>query len=171
MEQIFRTYYPRLCHFAWQMTHDAARAEDIVQDAFMNYWDNRQAVADDEVAIKNYLYSTVRNACFNVSRHEKVIDRYLTLHQEDLTEESTVLADIIRAEVMDEVYRIVQSMPEGCQQVFRMGYLEGMSNQKIAEQLKISVNTVKTQKQRGMKIIKGKFDPGLLALVVFYADK
>ena len=148
------------------MLHDADQVEDIVQDAFMNYWDNRDAVADEETAIKNYLYSTVRNACFNISRHEKVVSRYLNLHQEQLTEESTVLASIIRAEVMDEVYKIVRSMPHGCQEVFRLGYLEGLSNLKIAEQLNISVNTVKTQKKRGLKIVKGKLNPELFALVV-----
>lgn len=168
MEQIFRTYYSRLCHFAWQMVHDADQAEDIVQDAFANFWNNRHAVADDEIAIKNYLYSTVRNACFNISRHAKVEDRYLQLNREDVVEESAVLANIIRAEVMDEVYKIVRTMPQGCQDVFRLGYLEGLSNLKIAEQLNISVNTVKTQKQRGLKIIRGKLNPEFFALLVLF---
>lgn len=167
-EELFKKYYPRLCHFAWQFVHDRDLVEDVAQDAFMAYWNNQHAVADDDIAIKNFLYSSVRNACLNRSRHEKVVQRFLGRYHPDEFEESHVMANIIRSEVMDEIYRIMQAMPDGCRQVFRLGYLEGLSNYKIAEELNISVNTVKTQKQRGVKLIKNKFNPELLGLLLLF---
>jgi RNA polymerase sigma-70 factor, Bacteroides expansion family 1 len=165
-EELFKRYYPRLCHFAWQFVHDRGQAEDIAQDAFMAYWSNQQAIADDDTAIKNFLYSSVRNACFNLSRHEKVVQRFLGMYQPDTFEESEVMAKIIRSEVLNEIYTIIQSMPAGCKEVFRLGYLEGLTNLEIAERLNISVNTVKTQKQRGLRIVKNRLNPELLALLV-----
>lgn len=169
-EALFKKYYPRLCHFAWQFVHDKVLAEDIVQDAFMAYLKNSDALVEDDVAIKNFLYSAVRNACFNLSRHEKVVQRFLGYYRPEDFEESHVMAKIIRSEVMDEIHRIMQAMPESCRQVFRLGYLEGLSNLKIAEKLNISINTVKTQKQRGMKLIKSKFNPELLGLLLLFFD-
>lgn len=165
VEEVFKTYYPRLCHFAWQLLHDKDIVEDIVQDAFVAYWNNKDAIADHDVAIKNFLYTSVRNFCYNIIRREKATQRFQLLHQEDEHEESQVLAKIIRSEVMEEIYKIVRSMPEGCQKVFRLGYLEGLTNPQIAEKLAISINTVKTQKQRGLKILKGKLNPELFALL------
>src|SRR5690606_12419568 len=167
VEEIFKEYYTRLCHFAWQMINDKDMAEDVVQDAFMVYWHNRETVKDNPVAVKNFLYSAVRNACHNIIRREKVTQRFQLLHQVEEMEESQVLANIIRSEVMVEIYRIVQSMPAGCREVFRLGYLDGLSNAQIADQLNLSVNTVKTQKQRGLKLIKGKLNPELFALLLF----
>ncbi len=165
VEEVFKRYYPRLCHFAWQFLHDKDVIEDIVQDAFIAYWNNIGAIADHDVAIKNFLYTSVRNFCYNVIRRERTTQRFHLLHQADECEESQVLTKIIRSEIMDEIYKIVQSMPVACQKVFRLGYLEGLTNQQIAKKLDISINTVKTQKQRGLKIIKGKLNPELFALV------
>ncbi|WP_353186148.1 RNA polymerase sigma-70 factor [Parapedobacter lycopersici] len=168
VEKLFKEYYTRLCHFAWQLLNDKDAAEDVVQDAFMVYWNNRDTIIDNDVAIKNFLYAAVRNACYNVARREKVTQRFQLLHQIEELEESQVLANIIRSEVMVEIYGIMQSMPAGCQEVFRLGYLEGLSNTEIAEQLDISVNTVKTQKQRGLKLVKGKLNPELFTLLLLF---
>lgn len=167
VEKLFKEYYTRLCHFAWQLLNDKDMAEDVVQDAFMVYWNNKDTILDNEVAVKNFLYASVRNACHNIIRREKVTQRFQLLHQVEEMEESQVLANIIRSEVMVEIYRIVRSMPLGCQEIFRLGYLDGLSNAQIAEQLDISINTVKTQKQRGLKLVKGKLNPELFALLLF----
>ena len=166
VEKLFKEYYARLCHFAWQLLNDKEMAEDVVQDAFMVYWNNRDAVVDNDTAIKNFLYSTVRNACYNIARREKVTQRFQLLNPIEELEESQVLTNIIRAEVMVEIYEIIQSMPPGCQEVFRLGYLDGLSNVEIASQLDISINTVKTQKRRGLKLVKGKLNPELFALLL-----
>ncbi|MGK6349923.1 RNA polymerase sigma-70 factor [Parapedobacter sp. DT-150] len=166
IEDVFKKYYARLCHFAWQMLHDRDAVEDIVQDAFMAYWNNKDAIADQDIAIKNFLYTAVRNSCYNTLRREKTTQRYYMIQQHEESEESEVLTKIIRSEVMAEIYAIIQSMPDGCQEVFRLGYLEGLTNPQIAEKLAISINTVKTQKQRGLKIIKGKLNPELFVLLL-----
>jgi RNA polymerase sigma-70 factor (ECF subfamily) len=58
-------------------------------------------------------------------------------------------------------------MPTSCQQVFRLGYLDGLSNLEITRELKISINTVKTQKQRGMKMLLKRLNPEFLPVIIF----
>lgn len=167
-EVLFNNYYGRLCHFAWQLLEDKTMAEDIVQDVFASYWDWRSRLANDETAIKNFLYSAVRHACYNSVRHDKVRQRYFDSFQADAPEEPEVLIKIIRAEVMEEVYKALDELPDACRQIFRLGYLEGLTNPKIAEKLNISINTVKTQKQRGLKVLRDKLNPELFALLLLF---
>lgn len=167
-EQIFRSYYKKLCHFAWQLLDNKTLVEDIVQDAFIAYWNDKNFLVENETAIKNYLYSAVRHACYNAARHDKVIARYWQESAFEECEDEQVLACMLRAEVLDEIQKAVQTLPKGCQQIFKLGYLEGLSNVKISELLGISINTVKTQKQRGLKALKGKLRPELLAFVLCF---
>jgi len=168
VEQLFKSYYKKLCHFAWQLLDNKTMVEDIVQDAFISYWDDREFLASNERAVKNYLYSAVKHACYNIARHEKVVAKFWANSTFEDWEDEKILACMLRAEVLDEIQKAVETLPGGCQQIFKMGYMDGLSNLKISELLGISINTVKTQKQRGLKALKGKLRPELLTLVACF---
>ena len=48
--------------------------------------------------------------------------------------------------------------------------LEGLSNQEIADSLSISINTVRTQKQRAMAVLKKRFSMGILLVLLGMVD-
>jgi len=170
-KELFVRYYPRLCHFAWQVLRNDEHVQDVVQDAFLAFWGKRDTIGDDPAAIKNYLYTTVRNACFNIKRHEKAAARYQSLNPFDEAEEPDVMSELFRSEVMGAIYEIMKEMPKSCLEIFRMGYLEGFSTNEIAESLNISVSTVKTQKKRALKLIKSKLNPEFFAIFsVFFEN-
>lgn len=166
-EVLFKTHYNGLCHFAWKIVGDLAVAEDLVQDSFIAYFKNTEEVSDNEVAIKNYLYSSVRFACYNHIRHEKVRQKYWNVVGFTEEDNTALELNMIHSEVIQEIYRIIEEMPFACQQVFRLGYLEGLSNLEITKELQISVNTVKTQKQRGMKMLLKRLNPEFIPIIIF----
>ena len=71
--------------------------------------------------------------------------------------------------MLGEIYRAIDELPSECGRVFRLG-LEGLSNQEIADTLSISVNTVKTQKQRAMAVLKKRFSTGMLLVLLGMTD-
>lgn len=156
IELLFRIHYKPLCSFAQQLIADAELAKDLVQDAFIAYWNNKDSIADHEVAIKNFLYSSIRNACYNNLRHVKVQERYRRINGAALYEESFVLQRIIKAEQLELIHQLIHTLPKACMHIFYLGYVEEMNNIDIAKKLNISVNTVKTQKRRGLKLIREK---------------
>ncbi|MCW8312169.1 RNA polymerase sigma-70 factor [Sphingobacterium sp. InxBP1] len=166
-EVLFKTHYNGLCHFAWKIVGDLSVAEDLVQDSFISYFKNTDQVSDNEIAIKNYLYTAVRFACYNHIRHEKVRQKYWNIV--GFTEEDNIALELnmIHSEVIQEIYKIIEQMPSSCQQVFRLGYLEGLSNLEITRELQISINTVKTQKQRGMKMLLKRLNPEFIPFIIF----
>lgn len=166
-EKLFRLHYKSLCHFAWKIVADVSVAEDLVQDAFIAFYREEKRTLDNEIAIKNFLYSSVRFACYNHLRHEKVKQRYWNVVGFTEEDDQALELNIIHSEVIQEIYRIIEEMPHACQQIFRLGYLDGLSNLEITQKLQVSVNTVKTQKQRGMKMLLKKLNPEFIPLIIF----
>jgi len=166
LKSLFDLLYLRLCRFADQIITDSAAAEDIVQEAFIKYW-QRHADITDLPAIKTLLYVMVRNACLNHLKHQKVVEKFAQT-QTEVAEEAAVL----KAEVWGELYRAIASLPEGCRNVFKLSYLEGLKNQEIADELKISINTVKTQKARALELLKLRLKPeAFLVLCLLVSEK
>ena len=60
-------------------------------------------------------------------------------------------------ELYDRLQSIMETLPPKCREIFIMGCMESMSYKEIAEQLDISVNTVKTQMKTAYKKIKDEF--------------
>lgn len=169
LEKLFHLYYGRLCHYAYQLIGEE-NAEDVVQDAFALLCDNRENISDKENALKSYLYATVRNLCFNRKRHDKVVNLYLErlVADDDAKYDKAIDHQLIYTEVMAEIHRAIHNLPKGCQAVFRLGYLEGLCNTEIAEELGISINTVKTQKQRGLKMLRETIKPEFFAALLIF---
>lgn len=167
IEGVFHTYYRRLCHFAWQLTQDESIVEDIVQDVFVYLWDNHTSIKGGERALQSFLYAAVRHSCYNHVRHQKVHLKYLHLSAVSTSGESSYLDKIIRAELVNELAAAVEQLPQACKEVVHLGYLEGLSNAEIAERLHISINTVKTQKQRALRTLKKLVTPELYFLLCY----
>lgn len=166
--RIFNTYYPRLCHFSFQLTRDRSLAEDICQDAFIRFWDHREYISPMENAVKSYLYTTVRNASISSLRHHAVVrqyrDRYPRIENDDIT----VIHAIIRSEITAEIYQALETLPQGCREVVSMAYLQGMKNKEIASELGVSVNTVKTQRQRALHLLRSRVHPEVFLILIYY---
>lgn len=167
-KSLFEQYYKSLCHFGWKLCGDMTQAEDFAQDAFIAYFKKRNDISTNEFAIQQFLYTSVRYSFLNLKRKEKVEARYWGFMPFDEHGPESLELDIIRSEVIAEVYKIVSSLPSGCQAVFKMGYFDGLTNQEIAKVLHISVNTVKTQKQRGLQFVMKKLHPEFLPIFLMF---
>lgn len=167
-EKFFKQYYRILCHYAWQYLKDVEASKDLVQDVFVAFHQSRVILEleNNETYLKNYLFLAVRNACFNALKKKKVEKKYW--EEKDFEEESehTIELNIIRSEVLGAVYAAIETLPESCQMIFKKTYIEGFSNAEVAIELNLSINTIKTQKQRGIKAIKSKLPPDFLALFI-----
>ncbi len=162
----FKKHYKVLCYFAWDMVRDTEVAEDLVQDAFIAYLNNKHKISSEPIAIRAFLYSAIRNAVYNQNRKSKTIQKYLDRQSVGEMDDIDYEHKVIRAEFMAEIARVVDGLPDSCQHIFKLSYLDGFSNQEIAEQLAISVNTIKTQKQRALQVLRKKIHPEFFFLIL-----
>ncbi|MBB5439842.1 RNA polymerase sigma-70 factor (ECF subfamily) [Pedobacter sp. AK017] len=170
-EELFRDNYARLCHFALQFLKDDDAAKDIVQEVFVSYWNMDEKPVDDASRISSFLYAAVRNACLNKLRRQKLEYGFLNAQDADPSEDAVALNSMIRSEVISELHKVITTLPENCQKIFRMGYLEGLKNPQIAAELGLSINTVKTQKKRGLQLLRMRLNPDFFALISLFLLK
>lgn len=165
LETLFKEFFDRLVYFSFQLVKDKDQARDIAQDAFIKYWNQRETVLNHAVAAKNFLYTTVRNDSLNYIRHGKVVDGYVQQYNKTEPEQAPVIDAIIAAEVLAGLNNAVQSLPDTYRMVSVMGYLDGKKNQEIADELQMSINTVKKQKQKALQLLRLKLQPEMFILL------
>jgi RNA polymerase sigma-70 factor (ECF subfamily) len=122
-----------------------------VQDAFIGLWERREELLSSD-AIKSYLYSTVRNLSLNYLRREDMKKRnesnLLALSSDWYFQDS-----LLKEEVHSQIYEEIKKLSPRSREIIILA-MNGASNEDIASQLGISVNTVKTHKLRGYNVLR-----------------
>lgn len=165
-EMLFKTYYQPLCRYANSYLKDPDGAEEIVQAAFIGFWEKRKSISI-ETSLKSYLYRAVRNSCLNELKHEQVKQKYFA--QESLKEEAqTPAADhlAIHEELDLKIRAAIMTLPEQCRLIFTMSRFEELKYQEIADQLNLSVKTVENQMGKALKIMRTQLKEYLPLLAI-----
>ncbi len=150
----FDKYYTLLCIHAGQITGDLHLAEDVVQSVFIKCWEN-QSFFTVHSSLRSYLFTAVRNASINQ------IKQYRNEELTGLDSMTQKEADMYPEAIPDEdqlqaLQHAIDQLPEKCRQVFELVVMDNHSYKKAANQLDISINTVKTQLYRAMQKIRKK---------------
>jgi len=153
-ESVFHQLYSRLCSFSLDYTKDNTIAEEVVGDSFLVVWNRREKFKDIN-GLKSYLYSTVRNASLDyLKKNGEVIP--IDIETPDSTKNMEF--QMIEEEIHSMLYHALDSLPDKCKKVFKMSCLDGVKYQDIADDMQISLNTVKSQRARAIQLLKDKFD-------------
>ena len=163
---MFNTYYSRLCYYAYKITNNQESSKDLVQDVFLKFHSKR-AEFSSELAIKNFLYLSVKNACLNFLRHDLVEKKFAENQVETALAYEEGLTHIIKAEALVLIKQSIEALPEGCRTVLKFAFFEGLKNEQIAIEMGISINTVKTQKQRALQLLRLKLTDKVYLLLLF----
>jgi RNA polymerase sigma-70 factor (ECF subfamily) len=139
---IFHLYKQQLFNIGWAYTRDPKLAEDIVQDAFVLLWNNREKLGHVE-DIGSYLKGIARNRSIRILQNLESVRRKTDLlsqihasyqldHTEDLSE-NTLKAYLREA--------LTYLSPQQ-RTIFELNQIQGLSRTTIAEKLEISKSTV-----------------------------
>lgn len=90
-------------------------------------------------------------------RREKFQERYTQHVKNEETDEYSDLefAETVREELIRQLYFHIDELPEERRKIILLS-IKGYSGNEIAEELGISINTVKTQKSRSFKYLREK---------------
>ena len=168
----FHLHYRPLCYFAAQLLNSQQDGEDIVKDTFVKLW-QKHTDFDTPQNIKAFLYITTRNACLNFLRHLQVKEssRKELMYIEENKGDELVLNQMIRAELMQEIYSEIEKLPERRRDVFKMAYLDGLKNEEIAHQMNISIHTVKEHKGKALYSLRLRFsDKQIILFIMLFSQ-
>jgi len=148
--------------FAAKYISNSSICEDIVQDIFIKFWENRKTFLNI-FAVKAFFYKSIRNSCLDYIKHQKVEDKYAEYSIAQNNSVQYFWEDVIKKEAHGIVYEEINKLPEMSKKVLLLA-LQDKSNEEIAADLGITINTVKTHKSRAYKVLRGK----LAGLVLFF---
>ncbi len=153
-EALFNDYYSQLIEFAKSFLFDQQESEDIVQELFVHIWENAQKI-NIETSVKSYFYQSIRNKCLNRLKSLKVKDKNNLLYMDAVINSGDDLKHF-DSKLLTTIMQSIDELPEQMGKVFKMKMLDGESREAIAEELNVSINTVKTQLQRAKAKLREK---------------
>lgn len=163
---LFDQYFGRLFTFAVHVVFREDVANDIVQEIFISLYEKSDNLNYD-ISLKAYLFNSVRNRCFNYLRDRKVEDKRMNLYTEAcIWSENVDMID--EEEVMVQVRKAMEELPERCREICRLRFYEGHKFEEIAEALGMSESTVRVQVARGMDKLRQHFAASDLAVMLFF---
>ena len=147
-EEIIRAHFDMVYRLALSQTKSVANAEDVTQEVFLRFVENREKLKSSE-HIKAWLIRVTINCSKSVflsSWFRKTVP---------LTDEIT-----FDTPEKSEVYYAVQSLPSKYRTVIHLFYYEDMSVKEIADCLNMKESTVKSHLFRGRELLRSELKGG-----------
>lgn len=152
--KIFDHYRDKLYNYALRITDNEELAEEIVMDAFLKIWCNRNDLCVIN-RFDSYLYTVVRNQAFNAIKriaHEALIIKELSLSNteyQDFTEDTVIYNDYQHL-----LNRAVNQLPPQQKLVYILRRDEGLKYDEIATRMSLSKNTVKAHLKKAVSTLR-----------------
>lgn len=163
IRQLFGRYYRPLVLYADEYLKDQAAAEDIVQELFVKLWEEDYLLKIANTSLGAYLYSAVRNRCYSYIRQKDVLRGTKELDHVDIPVEWVADVD---EERIDRVMKEMEELPDRTRQVVECVMLRNLKYREVAEELGISINTVKFLLKEGTKRLRDRLK--ILGVDVFF---
>ncbi len=161
-ESLFREFYKPLFIHANRILQDGAEAEEIVQDLFFNIWKNRQNL-NINISASSYLYSAVRNNCLQFIKRKKIKGKYEIYLKGQNHQSIEPIEHIKYNELHARLYKVMDDLPDRCQQIFKLNRFQGLKYQEIADQLEISIKTVEANMSKALKHLRKNLSEFMLS--------
>jgi RNA polymerase sigma-70 factor (ECF subfamily) len=142
---------------AYRMCGRRARAEDIVQDAFLSIWRSGARYDHTRGSVRSWILSTVHNRAVDAMRRE--VGKEARDVRDDALAERLPSAERTEAEVerRDDAHRVrtaLSELPSDQRRVIELSYFGGFSHTQIAEILELPAGTVKGRMRLGLSKLR-----------------
>lgn len=137
------------------MAGDSTDATELMQDVFIRAW-RRLATFRGDSAFSSWLHRlTVNTMLENARGDQRRITRVLPM------DDTSRLAGAARSTGIDlkmDMEDAIAALPKGARLAFVLHDVEGYQHQEIAEQLSVSVGTVKAQLHRARRLLRERLE-------------
>jgi RNA polymerase sigma-70 factor (ECF subfamily) len=137
------------------MASDSADATELMQDVFIRAW-RRLATFRGECAFSSWLHRLAVNTMLENARGDRRrIARVLPM---DDTSRLEGAARSTGVDLKMDMEDAIASLPKGARLAFVLHDVEGYQHQEIAEQLGVTVGTIKAQLHRARRLLRERLE-------------
>lgn len=138
-DTVYQDLSQALYRYAYYQSKNQQTAEDLVQEAYVKYWNKMETI--DRGKEKSYLYAIIKNLWLNRIEHHKVVMKFesRTSHTSKVDDPEYML---MMKEFRERLMKAISDLPHGQREVFLMNRIDGLKYREIAELLQISQKAV-----------------------------
>jgi RNA polymerase sigma-70 factor (sigma-E family) len=137
-----RSSSAELGRVAWFLCGDRTRAEDLLQHAYLRTWSHWDRVrTGDPLAYTRRVLANARIDAWRLARREVLSG--------DVPERSTPSGAAV-ADERDALVRALRLLPTQQRRIVVLRHLAGLSEAEVADELRVSLGTVKAAASRGL---------------------
>lgn len=167
-DNIYRQYWSELFDVAYKRVHSTEKAEEIIQDLFVELWEKREQIQIRD-SLAAYLFGALKFRILNYLRHEKVRESHLQVIREEAVVITNNLEEELYVNDLELAYRNqVNNLPEKCRTAFELSRQEQLSFKEIALQLNVSVNTVEKHIGKALRVLRFNLKDFTFSLMLFW---
>ncbi|HEY3747055.1 MAG TPA: sigma-70 family RNA polymerase sigma factor [Gemmatimonadaceae bacterium] len=155
-EQLYREHSPRIYALCLRLkAGDKSDATELLQDVFVKAWRRLDTFRGD-CAFASWLHRLAVNTMLESARTDgRRTARVLPM------EDTSRLAGAARSsgiELKMDMENAIASLPKGARLAFVLHDVEGYQHQEIAEQLGVTVGTIKAQLHRARRLLRERLE-------------
>ena len=168
--ELYKAYAQRMRGVCRRYISDEQTVEDVLHDAFVIIFTSFDRLRDVRLA-EPWMMAITRNVASKCKDHLEALP---TVSLEETSEAELIAAEDeerdVRGVPLSEVVKMIDRLPEGYGQVFRLSVFEGMTHKEIADMLGIEPHSSSSQLARAKKMLRKMMQQywvaGLLLLLV-----
>jgi len=156
-ELLYNKYYGTLCNHAVRFVFSKQKAEDLVSDVFVLFWNSRLYLSVNG-SYRAYLFAAVRNKCCSYLKWELKREGSTELNEKTPSPNPTPEEILYASDLHIKIEQTIRSLPGRQQQVFVLSRFEGKKNKEIARLLNLSVKTVEMHVSKTLATFRKMLD-------------
>lgn len=164
-KKFFNEFFPSVYALMRKYTEDNDVARDLAQEAFVKVYECREEFETMDNA-KAFLYTVAQRLYFNYYKHEKVREQAHFLDFDEGKWEDSWLDEVTMAETVRMLYAAIDKLAPQTRKIILLN-LQGKNNNEVAEELGISVNTVKSMKKSAYQLLRKYLDKEYIWVLLF----
>lgn len=155
---IYDRYSGMMLALGIRILRDEAEAEEVLQEAFLQAWEQAERYNPERAAVSTWLVMMLRSRAIDRLRSNKVTDRVHTELKDERPGETYTspegAEDVLHQERRDRLMEELARLPEEQRLVLQLAYFRGMTQRQIAAETDTPLGTVKTRTLLGMKKLR-----------------
>lgn len=157
-ESLFRALHDDLLSHAVRILGDAASARDVVQDAFVKFWERRRE-HDPTGSVRALLHLTVRNLALNQIRDGRRRAELLAESYEPTRSRPPEPdASLAGRELEDRIQEWIQELPDRQREALTLSRFQGLNHEEIARVMEVTPRTVNNHLVRALRTLRERIE-------------
>lgn len=149
-QELFRQFSPKMLGVCRQYLKNTSLAEEVMLRGFMKIFSSLETFKH-EGSFEGWIRRIMVNESISQLRKENKLKFVSDQEIENSSDYATTIETVLE---VDEIQKLIDSLPEGYKTVFVLYVVEGYKHNEISELLQISENTSKSQLFKARKMLR-----------------